>query len=524
MENINLKIDVKEVCNEYEKGVSIDELARKYGVRTDIIKYSLIGNGFNISRNINSPSDLQKKICKEYLQGVGSSKLTKKYGLTYPTLLQILKGNDIQLRGGKRKISLDDEKIICYKYIEGTKVSELAGIYNVASVTIHRLLKSKDIKLDRVRAQTKFTLKEEIMICDEYVRGASAKALSKKYHVHLQTIGRILNRNGVIVAKNKITSEIENKICKEYEENATTGELAIKYDVSRKTILKYLNKNKIKLKLNTKGEKPRISSEEEKKICAAYLNGLSSIKIGKTYNRNPNTIIRVVERNNIEIRSGGRIKGGLIKKINTDDVVSICKEYDLGATTYDLANEYNVTPMTIHKILKSHNINIRKRGEHTAIFSSKDHKKLCDLYLNGVNSYEIARQYNCNPKSIINILNKYEIERRDNIRENNHNWRGGVSFEPYCYKFNEKFKEKCRKHWKRKCGICGMDESKHIKIWYQKLSVHHVSYNKQALCNDVSNLFIPLCKTCHNKTNSNRGFWETYLTNYLMIWKDGRTY
>ena len=64
-------------------------------------------------------------------------------------------------------------------------------------------------------------------------------------------------------------------------------------------------------------------------------------------------------------------------------------------------------------------------------------------------------------------------------------WRGGLSYEPYCSKFDEKFKEKCRKFWKRKCGICGMDENKNIEKWNEKLAVHHVNYNKKALCKPV---------------------------------------
>ena len=310
-------------------------------------------------------------------------------------------------------ISFTDELIICNKYIGGIKVRELAENYHVSTQTIHRLLKSNDIKLDRVRAQTKFTQEEEKRICKEYKDGNSAKVLGNKYNVHKQTIGRILNRNNVIITKNKITPEIENEICKEYQKNATTGELAIQYDVSRKTILKYLNKNKIKIIINTSSDKPRILTEEEKNICNDYLNGLSTVKISNKYYRSPTTINGVLKRNNIQIRPFGRIKGGLNKKINTDDETYICKKYESGATTYDLAEKYNVTPMTIRKILLHYHINIRKRGEHISIFSNSDYKKICNSYKKGVNSYEIASEYNCNPNSIINILNKHGIERRD---------------------------------------------------------------------------------------------------------------
>ena len=104
--------------------------------------------------------------------------------------------------------------------------------------------------------------------------------------------------------------------------------------------------------------------------------------------------------------------------------------------------------------------------------------------------------------------------------ENNPNWKGGIKFEPYCHLFNNEFKERVRSFWNRKCGICGKTEEENT----QRLSVHHISYDKKACCNITKPLFIPLCQSCHTKTNNNRGFWEDYLTNYIMIWFNERCY
>lgn len=103
-------------------------------------------------------------------------------------------------------------------------------------------------------------------------------------------------------------------------------------------------------------------------------------------------------------------------------------------------------------------------------------------------------------------------------KENHPAWKGGLSYIPYDSDFDEVCKEKHRKLWNRKCGICYRKESENIEKWNEKLSVHHINYNKKASCKDKSNLFIPLCKQCHAKTNYNRRFYETYLTNCLMIW------
>ena len=82
------------------------------------------------------------------------------------------------------------------------------------------------------------------------------------------------------------------------------------------------------------------------------------------------------------------------------------------------------------------------------------------------------------------------------------NWKGGVSFEPYCNLFNESFKELVRDKFNRKCYICGRNESTNNK----KLCVHHIDYNKNSICNGKSWAFVPLCNTCHNYTIGNRHY------------------
>lgn len=99
-------------------------------------------------------------------------------------------------------------------------------------------------------------------------------------------------------------------------------------------------------------------------------------------------------------------------------------------------------------------------------------------------------------------------------------WNNGSSFEPYCELFSPKFKERVRTFWDRKCGICGKSE----KDNGQRLSVHHVDYDKESCCNPSIPLFIPTCRSCHAKTNNNRTYWEEMLTNYIMIWFDGKSY
>ena len=90
--------------------------------------------------------------------------------------------------------------------------------------------------------------------------------------------------------------------------------------------------------------------------------------------------------------------------------------------------------------------------------------------------------------------------------ENAPGWKGGKSFEPYCHKFNDEFKEYIRDKFGRICFLCDKTEAENGR----RLSVHHVNYNKDCGCDeDETCQFAPLCISCNSKVNFNRKMWES---------------
>lgn len=100
------------------------------------------------------------------------------------------------------------------------------------------------------------------------------------------------------------------------------------------------------------------------------------------------------------------------------------------------------------------------------------------------------------------------------IGENNPAWKGGLSFEPYCRKFNNELKERVRNEFNRKCVMCGAEENG------RKLSIHHIDYSKTQGCKGETWKLVPLCQSCHMKTNHRREYWELHLTNILASHKN----
>lgn len=94
--------------------------------------------------------------------------------------------------------------------------------------------------------------------------------------------------------------------------------------------------------------------------------------------------------------------------------------------------------------------------------------------------------------------------------ENNPCWRGGISFYPYCEKFDDECRERVRNEFGRKCLNCGILESDNVTKTgaHKRLSVHHIYYDKQEGCNGKDMFLAPLCLKCHNKTTTgNREHW-----------------
>ncbi len=85
--------------------------------------------------------------------------------------------------------------------------------------------------------------------------------------------------------------------------------------------------------------------------------------------------------------------------------------------------------------------------------------------------------------------------------EMNPRWLGGISFEPYCEKFNDMLKETIRTRDNHTCQLCGIKQEEH----YRKLDVHHIHYDKPNCDPDL----ITLCMKCNQRVNTNRDYYET---------------
>jgi len=101
--------------------------------------------------------------------------------------------------------------------------------------------------------------------------------------------------------------------------------------------------------------------------------------------------------------------------------------------------------------------------------------------------------------------------------EQNPNWNGGLSFEPYSPEFNKVLKEQIRKRDNYICKNCNKQEQENFMntkrgIIHCNLHIHHIDYDKS---NYVPDNLISLCNTCNSKANFNRNYWISYFQSKL---------
>jgi hypothetical protein len=86
-------------------------------------------------------------------------------------------------------------------------------------------------------------------------------------------------------------------------------------------------------------------------------------------------------------------------------------------------------------------------------------------------------------------------------------WYGSVNYHDapkYCEKWTSDLRERVRAYFGYVCFECGTPQGK------TKLHVHHVWYNKAMCCDNTPRTLVPLCKSCHLKTNYKREYWSLH--------------
>jgi transposase len=193
----------------------------------------------------------------------------------------------------------------------------------------------------------------ELLICKEYIEhNKSIIDLAKQFHVSRQTVGRVLNRQGVSVRRRPEVNidDIVNDYCGGY--GLTRHQLAQKYNRSPSRIRVILQSRGVLPIMKSYRPSKRMSIED--KVCAAVRSGLYLMReISAKFKVSINTIRDIRRRNNLPLYNRGIPINNPCKD---KDISRMIKDRAAGMSWGQMTEKYNRSRTTILKLIRDVNI------------------------------------------------------------------------------------------------------------------------------------------------------------------------
>lgn len=180
------------------------------------------------------------------------------------------------------------------------------------------------------------------------------------------------------------------------------------------------------------------------------------------------------------------------------------------ASKDNMSKNWHKSSINRARKLKLLNKNKKRFGKYNPMFGKKQKKETIEKIRIKNKISGLGRKHTKETIAKMKISSKlaWTPERTKlMMNENNHQWKGGKTFEIYPREFNDKLKEKIRRRDNYICQNCGIIEEEHVIAFSYVLHVHHIDYNKQN-CNEEN--LITLCNACNARANHNRDYWENF--------------
>ena len=162
------------------------------------------------------------------------------------------------------------------------------------------------------------------------------------------------------------TQENINKVVKLYNQGLSLKAVQVEVGLGFKAVKKILKMSGIEIRKNQRITIYDLLSEDEiNNVVKLYLDGNSQDTIKNICGISKKSIVKILKDRNIEIR-----KTKAIKKLSNEDIEEMCKLYNEGKTTTQLADMFNINCSYVWYLLNKSNVELRPCGT----------RYLCDDY------------------------------------------------------------------------------------------------------------------------------------------------
>jgi len=310
------------------------------------------------------------EIIRKYEEGIAQYKIAYEYDVSETTIRtrikEYYKKTDKEkpdLRNKRKKLPIDE---IIIKYTEGVSQYKIAKEYDVSEHTIHVMIKEYYEKIGKKRPDLRNKRKKLPIdeIIRKYEEGIAGYKIAKEYDISQSTINLRIKEYYEKIGKGK--PDLRNKrkklpideIIRKYEEGISQCKIAKEYGMSHFVIgtrIKEYYKKTGKEKPDPRNKKKELPIDE---IIRKYEEGNSQYKIAYEYG---------VSQSTIELRTRdyyektGKERPNQRNKRKELQIDEIIRKYEEGISKKELAEEYDVSEVTIRLRIKEYYKKICKK-------------------------------------------------------------------------------------------------------------------------------------------------------------------
>ena len=161
--------------------------------------------------------------------------------------------------------------------------------------------------------------------------------------------------------------------------------------------------------------KRKVTEEQEKEICRRYQAGESSAEIAADYGMDPSGIRLVLKRNKIETRSikeANRLAKSKVEKVYSEEQRELaCERYLEGYSYKQIFEMLGCGSSTsVQAVIESRGL--KRPRKKSRIFNHSQLKEICDRYKAGDSAPMIAMEFGTSASVICKLLDSHGIDRR----------------------------------------------------------------------------------------------------------------
>lgn len=296
-----------EIILYYQNGNSIIKTAEYFKCSQEVIKRILKQHNISVvpakvySKKLTSTQ--QKNILELYKKGLTTEQIAKKYKVRRRTISTVLKENNVKTRTTSKLTSEDKENILTL-YKKGATIKQISLEMQTAYSHISKILTESGLHspVRRKSTSSKIPLFTQSKICDLYKEGLSIEKLSENYSLSPPTIRKILKLNNIQVrhqgfnAKERKFSEQEIKeIINLYTNGYSIAQIAKEFNTTRTVIAYRLKKNNVVIRIPAYYIK-LLDSKQESEIISLYAQYPNMAHLARKYNVSVSVIRRILNK------------------------------------------------------------------------------------------------------------------------------------------------------------------------------------------------------------------------------------